>query len=164
MRYIRDMRRAVCPGSFDPLHHGHLEVIARAAKLFDEVIVAVSTNYSKTYRFTEDERLEMTREAVADIEGVRVEPMGDGLLADFCREQGAEAIVKGIRNAQDFNYEVPMALMNRHLTGVETVFLPAESAMSHVSSTMIKEVFDLGGDVAAFVPGAVLAGLERTRS
>ncbi|WP_026530854.1 pantetheine-phosphate adenylyltransferase [Haematomicrobium sanguinis] len=158
------MRRAVCPGSFDPLHHGHLEVIARAAKLFDEVIVAVSTNYSKTYRFTEDERLEMTREAVADIEGVRVEPMGDGLLADFCREQGAEAIVKGIRNAQDFNYEVPMALMNRHLTGVETVFLPAESAMSHVSSTMIKEVFDLGGDVAAFVPGAVLAGLERTRS
>lgn len=164
MRYIRDMRRAVCPGSFDPLHRGHLEVIARAAKLFDEVIVAVSTNYSKKYRFTEDERLEMTRTAVADIEGVRVVPMGDGLLADFCRDQGAEAIVKGIRNAQDFNYEVPMALMNRHLTGVETVFLPAESAMSHVSSTMIKEVFDLGGDVAAFVPSAVLAGLERTRS
>lgn len=164
MRYIRDMRRAVCPGSFDPLHHGHLEVIARAAKLFDEVIVAVSTNYSKKYRFTEDERLEMTRTAVADIEGVRVVPMGDGLLADFCRDQGAEAIVKGIRNAQDFNYEVPMALMNRHLTGVETVFLPAESAMSHVSSTMIKEVFDLGGDVAAFVPSAVLAGLERTRN
>ena len=121
------MRRAVCPGSFDPIHKGHLEIIARASNLFDEVVVAVSTNYAKKYMFTEADRLEMVRESVSGLAGIRVEGMGDGLLAGFCREVGAEAIVKGLRSSLDYQYEVPMAAMNRHLTGVETVFLTADT-------------------------------------
>ena len=150
----------MCPGSYDPLHHGHLEIIARAANLFDEVIVAVSTNYAKKYRFTDEQRLEMVSESVRALAGVRVVPMGEGLLADFCREHGANAIVKGIRSTQDYQYELPMAMMNRHLTGVETVFLPAESSYTHLSSTLLKEVSALGGDISEFVPKAVL---ERIR-
>ena len=149
------MRRAVCPGSFDPLHNGHVEVITRAAGLFDEVIVAVSTNYAKKYRFTAEERLELAVEAFQALPGVSVVPMGDGLLADFCREHGAAAIVKGLRSVQDYQYELPMAVMNRQLTGVETVFLAAESSYTHLSSSLIKEVAALGGDVAGYVPPAV---------
>lgn len=150
------MHRAVCPGSFDPIHNGHLEIIARAASLFDEVIVAVSTNYSKKYRFGLDDRLETARETLTYLRGVSVVPMGEGLLADFCREHGANAIVKGLRSSQDFDYELPMATMNRQLTGVETVFIPAESSYTHLSSTLLKEVAALGGDISAFVPRAVL--------
>ncbi|CEA08445.1 Phosphopantetheine adenylyltransferase [Arthrobacter saudimassiliensis] len=149
------MQRAVCPGSYDPIHNGHLEIIARAANLFDEVIVAVSTNYAKKYRFTDEQRLVMVSESVRALAGVRVVPMGEGLLADFCREHGANAIVKGIRSTQDYQYELPMAMMNRHLTGVETVFLPAESGYTHLSSTLIKEVAGLGGDVTEYVPHGV---------
>lgn len=149
------MRRAVCPGSFDPIHNGHLEVIARAAGLFDEVIVAVSTNYSKKYRFSLDERLEMAAETLASLRGIVIEPMGHGLLAEYCRQRGASAIVKGLRSSSDFDYEVPMATMNRQLAGVETIFLAAEARYSHLSSTMIKEVAGLGGDVADYVPRAV---------
>ncbi|GAA1050101.1 pantetheine-phosphate adenylyltransferase [Arthrobacter russicus] len=149
------MRRAVCPGSFDPIHNGHLEVIARAAGLFDEVIVAVSTNYSKKYRFSLDERLEMAAETLASLRGIVIEPMGEGLLAEYCRQRGASAIVKGLRSSSDFDYEVPMATMNRQLTGVETIFLHAEARYAHLSSTMIKEVAGLGGDVSDYVPRAV---------
>ncbi|MGW9414261.1 pantetheine-phosphate adenylyltransferase [Arthrobacter cupressi] len=150
------MRRAVCPGSFDPIHNGHLEVIARAAGLFDEVIVAVSTNYTKKYRFTLEERMDMARETLASLRGIIVEPMGEGLLAEYCRQRGATAIVKGLRSSSDFDYELPMATMNRQLTGVETVFLPAEAHYIHLSSTLIKEVAQLGGDVSDFVPKSVL--------
>ncbi|WP_115788781.1 pantetheine-phosphate adenylyltransferase [Arthrobacter silvisoli] len=150
------MRRAVCPGSFDPIHNGHLEVIARAAGLFDEVIVAVSTNYTKKYRFGLEERMDMARETLASLRGIIVEPMGDGLLAEYCRQRGATAIVKGLRSSSDFDYELPMATMNRQLTGVETVFLPAEAHYIHLSSTLIKEVAQLGGDVSEFVPKSVL--------
>lgn len=150
------MRRAVCPGSLDPIHNGHLEVIARAAGLFDEVIVAVSTNYAKKYRFSLEERLEMASETLASLRGIVIEPMGAGLLAEYCRQRGASAIVKGIRSSSDFDYEVPMATMNRQLTGVETVFLPAGARYIHLSSTMIKEVEGLGGDVSDYVPRAVL--------
>jgi pantetheine-phosphate adenylyltransferase len=154
------MRRAVCPGSYDPIHNGHVEIIARATNLFDEVVVAVSTNYAKKYRFEEADRLEMVRETVSALRGVTVEPMGDGLLAEFCREAGAEAIVKGLRSTTDFQYEVPMAAMNRHLTGVETVFLMADSRYTHLSSSLIKEVQGLGGNVEEYLPRSVLKRLR----
>jgi pantetheine-phosphate adenylyltransferase len=154
------MRRAVCPGSFDPIHNGHLEVIARASNLFDEVIVAVSTNYAKKYRFSTDERIDMARETLASLQGIVVEPVGEGLLAEYCRHRGVDAIVKGLRSSSDFDYELPMATMNRQLTGVETVFLPAEGHYLHLSSTLIKEVFTLGGNVSEFVPRSVLKRLN----
>ena len=153
------MSRAVCPGSFDPIHNGHIEVISRAAGLFDEVIVAVSTNYAKKYRFGIDERLAFCTESLAHLPGVTVRPMGAGLVADFCRDHGAAALVKGLRSSLDFDYEIPMATMNRHLTGVETVFLPTGTDFAHVSSTLLKEVATLGGDIRPFVPDAVLRRL-----
>src|SRR4029453_7523761 len=149
------MRRAVCPGSFDPIHNGYLEVIARAAGLFDEVIVAVSTNYTKKYRFSLEERMDMARETLASLRGIIVEPMGEGLLAEYCHHRGVSAIVKGLRSSSDFDYELPMATMNRQLSGVETVFLPAEAHYVHLSSTLIKEVSLLGGDISDFVPKSV---------
>ncbi|MCA4132075.1 pantetheine-phosphate adenylyltransferase [Arthrobacter sp. M4] len=158
------MRRAVCPGSFDPIHNGHLEVIARAAGLFDEVIVAVSTNIAKKYRFGLDERMDMARETLASLRGIIVEPMGEGLLAEYCRRRGVSAIVKGLRSSSDFDYELPMATMNRQLSGVETVFLPAEAHYVHLSSTLIKEVAQLGGDVSDFVPRSVLKRLQAGES
>lgn len=154
------MSRAVCPGSFDPLHNGHIEVIGRAARLFDEVLVAVSTNYAKNYRFSGEERIAFCVDSLAHLPNIRVVPMGAGLLADFCRENGATALVKGLRSSLDFDYELPMATMNRHLAAVETVFLPTGTDFAHVSSTLLKEVAALGGDIRPFVPDAVLRRLN----
>ncbi|MEX5260659.1 pantetheine-phosphate adenylyltransferase [Kocuria sp. CPCC 205263] len=154
------MHRAICPGSFDPLHNGHVEVVARAAALFDEVVVAVSTNPHKRYRFDADRRLALVEESLADVAGVVVEPMGAGLLAEYAAQRGAVALVKGLRSGEDFEYEVPMATMNRHLTGVETVFLPGDPRFLHLSSTLVKEVQGLGGDVSGFVPAPVLRALQ----
>jgi pantetheine-phosphate adenylyltransferase len=154
------MHRAICPGSFDPLHNGHVEVVARAAALFDEVVVAVSTNPHKRYRFDADRRLALVEESLADVAGVVVEPMGAGLLAEYAAQRGAVALVKGLRSGEDFEYEVPMATMNRHLTGVETVFLPGDPRFLHLSSTLVKEVEGLGGDVSGFVPAPVLRALQ----
>lgn len=156
------MRRAVCPGSFDPLHNGHVEVIARASNLFDEVIVAVSTNYAKNHRFDPETRIEMIRETVSSLQGISVVPMGEGLLAEFCRRAGANAIIKGLRNTTDLNYEMPMAAMNRHLTGVGTVFLPSDGRYAHLSSSLIKEVSQLGGNISEFVPRAVMRRLSES--
>jgi pantetheine-phosphate adenylyltransferase len=153
------MSRAVCPGSFDPLHNGHIEVIERAARLFDDVLVAVSTNYAKSYRFSAEERMAFCTDSLSHLPNIRVVPMGAGLLADFCRENDASALVKGLRSGLDFDYEVPMATMNRHLAGVETVFLPTGIAFAHVSSTLLKEVAALGGDIRPFVSEAVLRRL-----
>lgn len=153
------MRRVVCPGSFDPVHKGHLEIIMRAASLFDEVVVAVSTNPAKKYRFSEEERIEMIAEAVSNLSGISVQAMGSGLLAEYCKRIGADAIVKGLRGAPDYEFEAPMAAMNRHLTGVETVFLHGDGRYQHVSSSLIKEVAALGGDVAEFLPKGVLSRL-----
>lgn len=149
------MQRAVCPGSFDPVHNGHIEIIVRAASLFDEVIVAVSNNPAKNYRFDLQERMDMISETLKSIQGVIVMPLGTGLIADFAREQGAQAMVKGIRNSTDLNYEMPMATFNRHLSSVETVFLPADSRYQHVSSTLVKEIVGFKGDITDFIPFAV---------
>jgi pantetheine-phosphate adenylyltransferase len=154
------MHRAICPGSFDPLHNGHVEVVARAAALFDEVVVAVSTNPHKHYRFDADRRLALAEESFAGVAGVVVEPMGAGLLAEYAAQRGAVALVKGLRSGEDYEYEVPMATMNRHLTGVETVFLPGDPRFLHLSSTLVKEVQGLGGDVSGYVPAPVLRALQ----
>jgi pantetheine-phosphate adenylyltransferase len=154
------MRRAVCPGSFDPVTNGHIDIFRRASRLFDEVVVATGTNISKSRLFSPEERMALLGEATADLPNVRVEGF-DGLIVDFCREIDAVAIVKGIRGSTDYDYELPMAQMNVHLTGIETVFLPGATGSVFVSSSLIKEVAAFGGDVAAFVPPYVLAALRR---
>lgn len=148
------MTRAVCPGSFDPVTNGHVDIFRRAAGLFDELIVATGTNISKSRMFDPDVRMEMLREACADLPNVTV--MGfTGLIVDFCRQVGAQAIVKGLRGGNDYEYELPMAQMNSHLTGVETVFVPTTASLGYVSSSLVKEVASLGGDVSELVPPAV---------
>jgi pantetheine-phosphate adenylyltransferase len=155
-------RRCVCPGSFDPVTNGHLDVIARATTLFEEVVVAVLHNPAKRGAFPVERRLELIGEALApDVaDRVRVEAFADRLLVDVCREVEAGAIVKGLRGGTDFAYELPMARMNRHLTGVETVFLPGDPSLEHVSSSLVKEVHRYGGDVTGLVPDGVLAALR----
>ena len=154
------MQRAICPGSFDPLHLGHVAVIRRACRLFDEVIVAVSTNPNKKQRFDEQTRLRLVREVFADEPSVVVEPLASGLIADYAADRDAVALVKGLRNGADYDYELPMATMNRALTGVETVFIPGEPSLLHVSSTLVMEIHGLGGDVSGFVPPEVLRVIE----
>lgn len=152
------MTRAVCPGSFDPVTNGHVDIFRRTAALFDELVVATGTNISKSRLFDPEERLEMLREACADLPNVTV--MGfTGLIVDFCREIGAQAIVKGLRGGNDYEYELPMAQMNAHLTGVETVFVPTTASLGYVSSSLVKEVASLGGDISGLVPPAVHARL-----
>ena len=150
---------AVCPGSFDPVTNGHVDVVRRAAGLFDEVVVAVLGNPAKSGLFPLDERVELIRAALDGLDGVRVEGVDGGLLVDYCRAVGASAIVKGLRSAGDFAYELPMALMNRHLTGIETVFVPGDPRFEHVSSSLVKEVARYGGDVTGLVPDVVLPRL-----
>jgi pantetheine-phosphate adenylyltransferase len=153
------IHRCVCPGSFDPVTNGHVDVVRRAARLFDEVVVAVLTNPAKKPTFTLTERLEMLSESLGDIAAARVEAVKTGLLVEFCRQVGAVAVVKGLRGGTDFAYELPMALMNRHLTGLETLFLPGKPEFEHVSSSLIKEVAAHGGDVSGLVPDSALARL-----
>lgn len=155
-------RLAICPGSFDPLTLGHLDVIRRAVTLFDTVVAAVVRNHSKATLFDVAERAELAALSLAQDPAtteVRVDVVPDGLLVDYARQVGAVAIVKGLRSGTDFAYELPMSLMNRHLTGIETVFLPGEPRFEHISSSMVKEVARLGGDVSALVPAAVLGPL-----
>ncbi len=142
--------KAICPGSFDPVTHGHLDIVARSARLFDEVIVAVGRNSAKNYLFTPDERVSMLRDAVGGLPGVTVTLL-DGLLVDFCRDHDVDVIVKGLRFASDFDFELQMAQMNHALTGIETIMLPTSAQWSHLSSTMIREIAKLGGDVSQFV-------------
>ncbi len=158
------MRRAVCPGSFDPVTNGHLDVIGRAAGLFDEVVVAVGVNPSKSTRlFTAEERLDMLRQACSTWENVRVAEFS-GLLTDFCRTEGIGAIVKGLRAVSDFDYELQMAQMNASLTQVETVFMPTSPEWSFLASSLVREIAQFGGDVSGLVPGFVHEALvERFR-
>jgi pantetheine-phosphate adenylyltransferase len=148
------VRRAACPGSFDPVTNGHIDIIARASGLFDEVVVAVGINQSKNRLFSADERIEMLREACAGFANVRVDGF-QGLLTTFCQEQGIHAIVKGLRAVSDFDYELQMAQMNSSLTDVETVFVPTSPEYSFLASSLVKEVATFGGDVSGLVPGFV---------
>jgi pantetheine-phosphate adenylyltransferase len=148
------MRRAVCPGSFDPVTNGHLDIVGRASRLFDEVIIGVLINQSKTGLFTIDERIEMLREVTAGYGNVRVDSFR-GLLVDFCRAQQAAVVVKGLRAVSDFDYELQMAQMNNGLAGVETLFMPTNPLYSFLSSSLVKEVAKWGGDVSAHIPDSV---------
>lgn len=163
-----DRHLAVCPGSYDPVTLGHVDVIARAVALFDEVVAAVVHNPGKAGLFTTDERVDLLRQVLAAdarTTSVRVDVVAGGLLVDYCRQVGARAVVKGLRSGTDLAYERPMALMNRHLTGLETVFLPGEPRFEHVSSSLVKEVARHGGDVTDLVPPAVLGPMtSRLRS
>ena len=148
------MRRAVCPGSFDPVTNGHIDIISRASGLFDEVVVAVGVNASKNRLFDADERIDMLREACAGYANVSVDGF-TGLLTTFCEERGIAAIVKGLRAVSDFDYELQMAQMNSSLTDVETVFVPTSPEYSFLASSLVKEVAMFGGDVSGLVPGFV---------
>lgn len=154
-------RTAVYAGSFDPPTHGHLDIITRASRIFDRLIVAVASNVKKSPLFTQDERIEMLREAVADNPRVQVDRI-DGLLVDYARARGATAVIRGLRAVADFEYEFQMACMNHHLApGVETVFLMTAQEYFYVSSSLVKEVASFGGDVARFVPPTVLTRLRQ---
>jgi pantetheine-phosphate adenylyltransferase len=155
------MRRAVCPGSFDPVTNGHLDIVGRASKMFDEVVVAVLINTSKAGLFTVEERQEMLAEVTAPYANVRVDAF-QGLLVDFCQANEISAIVKGVRVAGDFDYELQMAQMNYGLGAIETLFMPTNPKYSFVSSSLIKEVAKWGGDVSPHVPDLV-ANLLRER-
>ena len=158
------VRRAVCPGSFDPVTNGHVDVFTRAANQFDEVVVGVLINKTKKSLFTTEERIEMLQEVVAPLGNVTVEAF-HGLLVDFCREREIPAIVKGLRAVSDFDYELQMAQMNHRLAGVETFFISTNPLYSYLSSSLVKEVATYGGDVVGLVPATVLARLqERLRS
>lgn len=148
------MRRAVCPGSFDPVTNGHLDVIGRASRLYDEVVVAVLINQSKSGLFTIDERMAMLREVTASYGNVRVESFR-GLLVDYCKANDIPVVVKGLRAVSDFDYELQQAQMNHGLAGVETMFLATNPLYSFLSSSLIKDVAKYGGDVSAHVPDAV---------
>ncbi|HEU4349418.1 MAG TPA: pantetheine-phosphate adenylyltransferase [Actinoplanes sp.] len=148
------MRRAVCPGSFDPVTNGHLDIAGRSSRLFDELIIGVLINQHKTGLFTIEERIEMLREVTASYGNIRVESFR-GLLVDFCRDQQATVVVKGLRAVSDFDYELQMAQMNFGLSGVETLFMPTNPQHSFLSSSLVKEVAKWGGDISTYVPDMV---------
>lgn len=152
------VRRAVCPGSYDPITNGHLDIIGRASKLYDDVYVAVMINKSKQGVFSVDERIDLIREVTERFGNVRVEAY-HGLLVDYCKERDIPAIVKGLRAVSDFDYELQMAQMNNGLSGIETLFVPTNPTYSFLSSSLVKEVATWGGDVSHLVPEPVLRAL-----
>ncbi|HET9418269.1 MAG TPA: pantetheine-phosphate adenylyltransferase [Chthoniobacterales bacterium] len=155
------MGRAIYPGSFDPVTNGHLDVIERGRKLFDEVVVAVAYNEEKNALFSLEERLQLLEQSIGQINNVRIAQF-DGLLVDFAVAQQANAVIRGLRAVSDFEFEFQMALMNRKLeTAVETIFLMPKEEYTYLSSRIIKEIARLGGDVSSFVPPAVVKALRR---
>ena len=161
------MRTAIYPGSFDPLTNGHLDVIERAAKLWDEIHVLVVHNPGKTALLPIAKRVSLIQEAVAEARitgNVIVTSWSVGLLVDYATDVGASVLVKGIRSQVDVAYETPMAIVNRNLANVETVFMLPDPAHAHVSSSLVRQVASLGGDVAPYVPRAVADYLESTRA
>lgn len=154
-----DPRRCVCPGSYDPFTSGHLNIVTRAAGLYDEVVVAVLYNPAKQGTFEPAERVALIEAATSALTGVTAVAFPDRLVVDVCLELRAGVLLKGIRSEQDYAYELPMATMNREMTGVETVFLPADPAFAHYSSSLIRLIATHGADVSAMVPPAVLGPL-----
>ncbi len=149
------MKLAICPGSFDPVTCGHLDIISRAASMFDQVIVVVMVNSNKHPLFTQEERVELLRRATASMPNVKVDAYG-GMLAEYAREKQANVIVKGLRAMSDFEYEFQMALTNRKLNSqVETVFLTTNAEYMYLSSSLVKQVASLGGDIHEFVPECI---------
>ena len=153
------MRRVVCPGSFDPVTNGHLDIISRASRLYDEVVVAVLINITKKSLFTVEERIEMLREVTTRYGNVRVDSF-HGLLVDFCEANGISAVVKGLRAVSDFDYELQMAQMNYSMAKVETMFMTTNPLYSFLSSSLIREVAKYGGDVSGLVPDQVIGQLR----
>ena len=152
------MRRAVCPGSFDPVTLGHLDIVERASKIYDGVVVAVLVNKKKSSLYTVEERMDLLREVTAGYGNVTVDSF-HGLLVDYCRTEQIPVIVKGLRAISDFDYELQMAQMNHGLAGVETLFMTTNPLYSFLSSSLVKEVATYGGDVSGLVPPLVLASL-----
>jgi pantetheine-phosphate adenylyltransferase len=153
------VRRVVCPGSFDPVTNGHLDIISRAAQLYDEVIVAVFRNPNKTALFGPEERVELLLETTKKLDNVRVERF-EGLIVDFCRANDISAVVKGLRAVTDFDYEMQMAQMNYNQAGVETLFMTTNPLYAFLSSSLVKEFAKFGGDVSGLVPPVVLDRLN----
>ena len=155
------MRRAIYPGSFDPITNGHLDVIERARKLFDEVVVAVAHNDEKQPLFSLNDRLDLLRETAGKIDNVRIAEF-EGLLVEFARNEEAGVVIRGLRAISDFEFEFQMALMNRKLDSeVETIFLMPKEEYTYLSSRIVKEIARLGGDVSGFVPACVAKALEQ---
>jgi pantetheine-phosphate adenylyltransferase len=155
------MAIAVYPGSFDPITFGHIDIATRAAKLFETVHVLVVHNPGKSPKLSLDKRLELVKTVLANQPGnFVVSSLAGGLLVDYCKEVKAEALVKGIRTNVDIDYELPMAQVNRDLSGIETVFLPADPAHGFISSSLVKQVASLGGDISKYVPAEVVEALQ----
>jgi len=153
------MRRAVCPGSFDPITYGHIDIIARASSHFDEVVVAVLENRTKSSLFTVAERIEMIQATTSNFPNVTVDSWS-GLLVDFCKSNSIQAIVKGLRAVTDFDYELQMAQVNLQGSGVETMFMATAPTHSFLSSSLVKELAHYGGDVSTMVPASVNKALK----
>ena len=156
------MAIAVYPGSFDPFTYGHLDIATRAAKMFETVHIVVVHNPAKNPRLTTEQRVELIGEILKNKPGhFVVSSLDTGLLVDYCKSLGADALVKGVRTNVDLDYELPMAQVNRDLSGIETIFIPADPTHGFVSSSLVKQVFDLGGDISKYVPTEVLKALSK---
>ena len=153
------MKRVVCPGTFDPITLGHIDIIKRASSIFDEVTIAVMVNQTKQTLFTVEERIEMTREATSQYPNVKVDSWS-GLLVDYCKGNDISIIVKGLRAVTDFDYELQMSQVNLQLQGVETLFLSTAPAHSFLSSSLVKEIASYGGDVSSYIPAILLERLK----
>ena len=153
------MKRVVCPGTFDPITLGHIDIIKRASSLFDEVTIAVMVNQTKKTLFTVEERIEMTREVTSQYPNVKVDSWS-GLLVDYCKKNDISIIVKGLRAVTDFDYELQMSQVNLQLQGVETLFLSTAPAHSFLSSSLVKEIASYGGDVSSYIPAILLERLK----
>jgi pantetheine-phosphate adenylyltransferase len=153
------VKRVVCPGSFDPITYGHLDIVERASSIFDEVVIAVMVNKTKQTLFTVEERMEMTKEVTSKFPNVKVDSWS-GLLVDYCKKNDISIIVKGLRAVTDFDYELQMSQINLQLQGVETLFLSTAPAHSFLSSSLVKEIASHGGDVSSYIPAVLLERLK----
>ena len=156
------MAIAVYPGSFDPFTYGHIDIATRAAKMFETVHIVVVHNPAKNPRLSTNQRVELIKDILANKPGnYVVSSLDSGLLVDYCKDLGADALVKGVRTNVDLDYELPMAQVNRDLSGIETIFIPADPTHGFVSSSLVKQVFDLGGDISKYVPSEVVKALSK---